>query len=51
MAKFTQASGQGKTIGSALKDISSMPTFLVAVISAIIGCIVLEFLIPRFPQR
>lgn len=42
MAESTQTIGQGETLGSALKDISSMTSFIVAAISAITGCIVLE---------
>lgn len=51
MAEFAQANGQGKSIGPALKDISSMPSFLIAMITSITGCIVLEFLIPRLPHK
>ena len=44
MGEFTRANGQGKTLAAALYDVVTPENFLIALISALIGYIVFEFL-------
>jgi hypothetical protein len=44
MGEFTRANGQGKSLAFALNDIFTITNFAVAVVSALIGYIVVEFL-------
>ena len=45
MWEFTAANGRGKSIAFALKDILTGTNFLIAIISALTGYVVLEFAI------
>jgi hypothetical protein len=47
MGEFTRANGQGKTFLFALQDIFSTANFVIAVFSALIGYVVVEFLRKR----
>ena len=42
MGEFTQTNGRGKSITFALNDIVTGTNFLIAIISALIGWVVLE---------
>jgi hypothetical protein len=44
MGEFTVANGRGKTLAAALMDIFTVPNFAIALISALIGYLVFEFL-------
>jgi hypothetical protein len=44
MGEFTATNGPGKTLAFALNDIFSRMNFLIAVISALIGYVVFEYL-------
>jgi hypothetical protein len=44
MGEFTVANGRGKTMASALADIFTGTNFLIAILSALIGYLVFEFL-------
>jgi ABC-type arginine transport system permease subunit len=43
MGEFTQTNGRGKSITFALNDIVTGTNFLIAIISALIGWVVLEY--------
>ena len=44
MGEFTNTNGQGKTLGFALYDIFTITNLVVAIISALIGYVVFEWL-------
>jgi hypothetical protein len=44
MGEFTVANGRGKTLAAALTDIFTVTNFAIALVSAIIGYLVFEFL-------
>jgi hypothetical protein len=44
MGEFTHANGQGKTLAVALRDIVTPENFVIALVSAVIGYVVFEFL-------
>jgi hypothetical protein len=44
MGEFTVANGRGKTLTVALADIFTPTNFLIAILSALIGYLVFEFL-------
>ena len=44
MGEFTVANGRGKTLAAALADIFTATNFLIAILSALIGYLVFEFL-------
>ncbi|MGO8757048.1 MAG: hypothetical protein ACLQG3_02890 [Terracidiphilus sp.] len=44
MGEFTVANGQGKTVAVALRDIVTPANFAIALVSALIGYVVFEFL-------
>ena len=44
MGEFTRANGQGKSLAFALNDVFTFANFAIAVISGVIGYIVVEFL-------
>jgi hypothetical protein len=44
MGEFTAASGKGKTLAFALHDIATPANFAIALVSALIGYVVFEFL-------
>jgi len=44
MGEFTRGNGQGKTLAFALQDIFTISNFVIAVISALIGYVIVEFL-------
>jgi hypothetical protein len=44
MGEFTHANGQGKSFAYALRDIFTVANFAIAVISGVIGYIVVEYL-------
>jgi hypothetical protein len=44
MGEFNAASGKGKTLAFALHDIFTGANFLIAIVSALIGYVVFEFL-------
>jgi hypothetical protein len=44
MGEFTGVNGQGKTLAFALRDIITPMNFLIAMISALIGYLIFEFL-------
>jgi hypothetical protein len=44
MGEFTVANGGGKTLGSALMDIFTPTNFAIALVSALIGYLVFEYL-------
>ena len=47
MGEFTRANGAGKTIAAALSDIATPANFAIAIISALVGYAVVEFLRKR----
>jgi hypothetical protein len=47
MGEFTQTNGRGKSLALALNDIVTGTNFLIAIISALVGWVVLEY----FRQR
>jgi hypothetical protein len=44
MGQFTRANGQGKTLAFAVQDVFTIANFAIAIISGLIGYIVVEFL-------
>jgi hypothetical protein len=44
MGEFTRANGAGKTLGAALRDIITPTNFAIAIASALLGYVVVEFL-------
>jgi hypothetical protein len=44
MGEFTVANGRGKTLAVALADIFTTTNFLIAILSALIGYLIFEFL-------
>lgn len=44
MREFVTAGEPGKSIGFALHDILTFPSFLIAIITGVIGCAVIEYL-------
>jgi hypothetical protein len=44
MGEFTAANGRGKTLSAALFDIFTVANFAIALVSALIGYVVFEFL-------
>jgi hypothetical protein len=44
MGEFTVANGRGKTLALALRDIFTATNFLIAILSALIGYLIFEFL-------
>jgi hypothetical protein len=44
MGEFTVANGRGKTLGAALADIFTVTNFGIALVSALIGYMVFEYL-------
>jgi hypothetical protein len=48
MGEFNAASGHGKTLATALYDIFTAANFLIALISALIGYVVFEYLRKKF---
>jgi hypothetical protein len=44
MGEFTRANGQGKTLVFALEDIVTPANFLIALVSALIGYVIFEYL-------
>ena len=44
MGEFTRANGQGKSMAFAIKDIFTVNNFVIALISGLIGYVVVEFL-------
>ena len=47
MGEFTRANGPGKSLAFALKDIFTVNNFVIALISGLIGYVVVEFLRKR----
>ncbi len=47
MGEFTHANGQGKTLGMALYDIFTVTNFTIAIVSALIGYVMFEYLRKR----
>jgi hypothetical protein len=47
MGEFTHANGQGKSLAFALYDIFTATNFVIAMISAMIGYVVFEYLRKR----
>jgi hypothetical protein len=47
MGEFTRANGQGKSLAFAIKDIFTGNNFVIALISGLIGYVVVEFLRKR----
>ncbi len=44
MGEFTRANGQNKTLAFALGDIITLANFAIAIVSALIGFVIFEFL-------
>ena len=44
MGEFTRVNGQGKTLAFALQDIVTPTNFLIALVSALIGFVMFEYL-------
>jgi hypothetical protein len=44
MGEFTRGNGQGKTLAFALEDIVTPENFLIALVSALIGYVIFEYL-------
>jgi len=44
MGEFTQTNGQGKSLLFAVKDIFTLANFMIAMITALIGYLVVEYL-------
>ena len=44
MGEFTRANGQGKTLAFALRDILTVTNFSIAMVAALIGYVVFEYL-------
>lgn len=47
MGEFTRVNGQGKTLGMALYDIFTVTNFAIAIVSALIGYVMFEYLRKR----
>ena len=47
MGEFTRANGQGKSLAFAIADIFTAPNFAIAVISGLLGYVVVEYLRKR----
>jgi hypothetical protein len=47
MGEFTQSNGQGKSLLFAIQDIFTITNFVIAIISGLIGYVVVEFLRKR----
>jgi hypothetical protein len=47
MGEFTRSNAQGKSLGFAIKDIFTASNFVIALISGLIGYVVVEFLRKR----
>lgn len=47
MGEFTQANAQGKSLAFAVRDIFTVANFVIAVISGLIGYLVVEYLRKR----
>ena len=47
MGEFTYANGRGKTAAFAIKDIFTTANFSIAIVSALIGYVVVEYLRKR----
>jgi hypothetical protein len=47
MGEFTRSNGVGKSLAAALVDIFTVPNFAIAITSALIGYVVVEFLRKR----
>ena len=48
MGEFTVANGRGKTLAVAFEDIFTPANFLIAILSALIGYLIFEFLRKKF---
>ena len=48
MGEFTRSNGQGKSLAFAVKDIFTTANFAIALIAALIGYVVFEFLRSKF---
>jgi hypothetical protein len=48
MGEFTVANGQGKTLAFAFNDIFTLTNFVIALISALVGYLVFEYLRRKF---
>ena len=44
MGEFTRSNGAGRTLAFAVRDILTLPNFIIANIAALIGYVVFEFL-------
>jgi hypothetical protein len=44
MGEFTRANGQGKTLAFALRDIFTVPNFAIAMVAAMVGYVMFEYL-------
>ena len=44
MGEFTRGNGRGKTLAFAIQDIFTLSNFAIAVVSGLIGYVVVEFL-------
>ena len=44
MGEFTRANGQGKSLLFAVRDVLTITNFIIAIISALIGYVVVEYL-------
>jgi hypothetical protein len=44
MGEFTRANGQGKSLLFAVRDVLTTTNFIIAIISALIGYVVVEYL-------
>ncbi len=47
MGEFTRSNGQGKSLVFAIQDIFTISNFVIAIISGLIGYVVVEFLRKR----
>jgi hypothetical protein len=47
MGAFTHSNDQGKSLGFAIQDIFTITNFMIAIISGLIGYVVVEFLRKR----
>jgi hypothetical protein len=48
MGQFTRTNGEGKSLAFAVQDIFTVTNFVIAVISALLGYLVFEYLRKRF---
>jgi hypothetical protein len=44
MGEFTRANGQGKSLAFAINDIFTLTNFNIAIVSGLIGYVIVEFL-------